>query len=111
MDNILSELKFDLDDFNPKALAEKIAGNLKTRRLELNITQEELARKSGVSLGSVKRFECKAEVSLKHLLMLAIALNATEEFTMLFSKKQYKSLDELISDTKVKSRKRARKND
>ncbi len=109
MANILSNNKFILDDFNPRAIAENIAKRLKLRRLELNITQKELANKSGVSYGSVKRFESISEISLKNLLMIAVVLNSTEEFNKLFSKQQYNSIDEIINDSEKEKRKRARK--
>jgi transcriptional regulator with XRE-family HTH domain len=109
MDNILADKTF-LNDFNPKLLATLIANNFKLRRLELNITQEYLAKKSSVSLGSLKRFETSDEISLKNMLLLAVALNATHEFKLLFSKQQYKNIEELTRITKKKTRKRARSN-
>ncbi len=108
MDNILSN-KYTFDDFNPNALALQIATNVKKRRLELNITQIELAQKSQVSLGSIKRFETSAEISLKNLLLISVALNATHEFKSLFSQQQFQSIDELTEAKKNKDRKRARK--
>ncbi|MBI9069828.1 MAG: helix-turn-helix transcriptional regulator [Salinivirgaceae bacterium] len=110
MNNILAD-NYILDDFNPKALAQNIANNFKTRRIEENITQTQLANQSSVSLGSIKRFESKAEISLKNILLLAVALNATHEFKELFSKQQYSSIDELTQIKEKKTRKRARKND
>lgn len=110
MDNILDDNGF-LDDFNPKVLAHTIATNFRSRRMELNIPQTALADKSGASLCSLKRFENKEEISLKNLLWLAVALNATHEFKLLFSKQQYSSIDELTQNTKNKTRKRARRND
>ncbi len=109
MDNILSNNDFVLDDFNPMSIAKNIAASLKQRRLELNITQTELAEKSGVSYGSIKRFETKYEISLSNLLMIAVVLNATEEFKLLFSKKQYTTIEEIVKMTEKKERKRARK--
>ena len=103
---MLSEI--DFLNSNPKALTLQIAINAKTRRLELNLTQEELAQKSGVSLGSVKRFESKHEISLKHLLLIAVVLNSTEDFKNLFLQKQYRSIDEVVVKKEMK-RKRARK--
>lgn len=108
MDNILSDNLFDLNQFNPQYLAEKIAERAKQRRLELNITQEELAMRSGVSFGSVKRFETMAKISLQHLLMIAVTLDATEDFSNLFSRKNYQSIDEVTNEKKTKTRKRAR---
>jgi hypothetical protein len=48
-----------------------------------------------VSLGSINRFENKYEKGFNNLLLLAVALNATQEFKTLFSKQQYKSIDEI----------------
>lgn len=111
MDNILANKNYLLDEFNPKHLAKKIVGNLRNRRIELNITQEDLAKRSGISLGSLKRFENKFEISLKNLLLLAVALNSTGEFKTLFAQKQYSSIDEIVVTKKKKTRKRARNND
>ena len=99
-----------IDDFNPKALALNISQRVKARRLEVNLTQAALAKLSGVSLGSLQRFENKAEISLKSLLKLAIALNATEEFKELFTKRNYQNINQVINQNENKTRKRGRKN-
>ena len=57
MDKILEDNNIVLDDFNPRAISKKIAERMKHRRLVLNLTQEKLSGMSGVSLGSLKRFE------------------------------------------------------
>ncbi len=111
MNNILSDKITLPKAFNPVAIAHEIRDNYKKRRLELNITQEELARRSAVSLGSIKRFETKAEISLKHLLRLAVVLNSTEAFHDLFSRKQFQSIEEVVSASQVNKRKRASAND
>lgn len=108
--NRLADIKINLDNFNPSFIAKNIEDNYKKRRLELNLSQIALSVKSGVSLGSIKRFENCSEISLKHLLMIALALQATEEFYSLFSTRQYTSISEIIQANKVKTRKRARKN-
>jgi transcriptional regulator with XRE-family HTH domain len=107
-DTILSDNYFDLDDFNPAVLAQKIAIQLKKRRIELNLTQQALSEKAGISLGSLKRFESKFEISLKSLLMIAVVLDATEEFHHLFSKKYYQNIQEVVKSKQNKTRKRAR---
>jgi transcriptional regulator with XRE-family HTH domain len=110
MDKILAYNNFIIDAFNPVTLAEGIAGRLKRRRLELNLTRKALAEKSGVSQGSLKRFEDSHEISLKHLLLLAVVLDSTEEFENLFSKKQYSTIDEALNAAVSKNRKRGRRN-
>jgi transcriptional regulator with XRE-family HTH domain len=44
------------------------------KRLDKNPTQEGLAKRSGVSLGSLKRFESSGHISLESLLKLALVL-------------------------------------
>lgn len=108
MDNILSNNEFILDDFNPYSIAKGISVRMKARRLELNLTQQALSSKSGVSLGTLKRFEHTGEISLKYLLMLAVTLNATEEFKLLFTTRQYTSIDQVLALKEAKKRKRGR---
>ena len=103
MDNIL-------DDNAPLSIAEKISQKMKRRRLDLNYTQEVLSQKSGVSLGSLKRFESISEISLKSLLQLAIALHATEPFYELFVVEKPERIDDILKQKKNVQRKRARKN-
>lgn len=99
-------MDFILDDFNPVSIAEKLALRLRKRRLFLNMTQKSLSEKSSVSLGSIKRFEKSGEVSLKHLLKLALVLDALDEFHNLFPKEDYNSIDDILKSRKQKERKR-----
>lgn len=110
MDNILADNDFILDAFNPASIAMDISARLRERRLELKLTQQGLAGKSGVSLGTLKRFESEHEISLKHLLMIAVVLDATEEFNSLFTKRQYGSIDEALNVISSKKRKRGSSN-
>ena len=99
-------MDFILDDFNPVSIAKKLAINLRKRRLFLNMSQKSLSEKSEVSLGSIKRFENTGEISLKHLLKLALVLDALEEFHNLFPEKEYNSIDDILKSRKQKERKR-----
>lgn len=78
-DNILS-----LISKTPDSLMLGIAERVKLRRLEKGWTQNMLATKSGVSLASYRRFESSGEMSLRSLVMLAFALDMTDEFEALF---------------------------
>jgi len=99
-----------LQDANPTAILRGISERVKRNRLELNLTQKALAARSGVSFGSLRKFETTGEISLKSLVKIAIALDATDVFADLFSRKQYQSIDELIQKTE-KVKKRGRKNE
>lgn len=83
---------------SPDKIAEEIAERVKKRRKELKLTQEQLSRKSGVSYGSVKRFETKGEISLSSLIKIAVALECESDFEELFKKRKYNSIQEVIDE-------------
>ena len=80
----------------PNEIARNLADKIKEHRKKLKISQEVLAQKSGVSLGSIKRFETKYEISLQSFIKIAIALDLDNEFENLFTQKTYTSIDEII---------------
>lgn len=92
----------------PREMAQYLAKQAKTKRLSLNFSQQTLADRSGVSYGTLKKFEQTGKISLGSLLKLAVILDSFEEFKDLFPAKklqQFTSLDEMIKD---KPRKRGR---
>jgi transcriptional regulator with XRE-family HTH domain len=76
----------------------EIAAREKYRRRRLGLTQAELARKAGMSLGSLRRFEQMGEVSFSSLVSLCYALGCQEELEQLFSKPAYRTLEEAMDD-------------
>ena len=80
----------------PNEIARNLAEKIKQQRKKLKISQQEFAQKSGVSLGSIKRFETKYEISLQSFIKIAIALDLDSDFEKLFSSKTYSSIDEVI---------------
>ena len=56
------------------------ADKFKSLRLSKGLTQAGLAKRSGVSLGTLKRFESTGEVSLGTLLHLANSLDCLDDF-------------------------------
>lgn len=90
-------------------IQEKVAQTLKGARLSANLTQEGLASRAGVSLGSLKRFEREAEISLKGLVRIAFALHLEDEIGTLFQPKQSSTLDALLKQSKTSKRQRGRK--
>ena len=81
----------------PTEIIKNLVLKIQDRRKKLKISQVELAQKSGVSLGSIKRVESKYEISLSSLIKIAIALDLDKDFDNLFSQKNYKSIDEVIN--------------
>jgi len=74
-----------LDLKTPREVRLDIAAKAKEQRLSLNISQNELAQRSGVSLGSVKRFESTGLISLPSLLEIALVLGRMQDFDTLFA--------------------------
>lgn len=58
----------------------KIAQRHRALRKRLNISQKEMAERSGVSLGSLKRFERSGKISLESLLKLAHLFGRLNDF-------------------------------
>ena len=79
------------------SIKQDLIKRIRQRRKEAKISQNTLAEKSGVSLGSVKRFEASGEISLSSLLRIAFALGYESDFNSLFSHKSYNSIDEIIN--------------
>ena len=75
----------DINLKTPKDIRLDIAAKAKARRLALDISQKELAVRSGVSLGSVKRFEASGLISLSSLLEIGLVLRQLQDFDMLFA--------------------------
>jgi transcriptional regulator with XRE-family HTH domain len=95
----------------PGLLMTGIAERIKERRLEKNWTQKMLAAKAGISFSSYRRFEAAGEISLRSLIMIAFALDMTDEFNTLFSRKSYQSIDDLLNAGQSKLRKRGTLNE
>lgn len=75
----------------------ELARREKSLRKLRGLSQLELARLSGVSLGSLKRFEHTGQISLESLLKIAYTLEAMDEFDHLFPERNLpRSLDELF---------------
>ena len=86
--------------FNPKTpndIAKELVEKIKQHRKKLKISQAQLAVKSGVSLGSIKRFESKYEISLNSFIKILIALNLEQDLENLFTQKNYNSINEVIN--------------
>ena len=94
---------------SPSEMQKAIASRARDLRLELNLSQQTLSEKSGVSYGSLKKFEQTGQISLESLLKLAVILGCMDDFKALFvqrSGEKALSLDELLGNGK---RKRGRK--
>lgn len=109
--NILSFLdNYALSNSND--IAQQLAHDFKQRRIEKNLTREDIAEKSGIALGNIARFEQKGLISLQNLIGLATALGYTAEIKNIFSEPKYTTMAELTQIRKNSGRKKAyHKND
>ena len=92
--NILSVLdSYTLN--NSDDIAIEIADAFRKRRIEKNLTREQVAEQSGVVVSNIVRFEKKGLISLKNLIGIAIALCYTSEIKSLFDQPKYSTMEEL----------------
>ena len=90
---------FDISDFVP---AQSLTGTVyelvrreKTARKAKKLTQKQLAERTGVSYGSIRRFEQTGEISLLSLVKIANALDCLEDFNELFKKSPVTNIRDL----------------
>jgi transcriptional regulator with XRE-family HTH domain len=85
-----------ITDFLPVITVNSMKTSLKDRfrlrRKELKLSQQNLAKQSGVSYGSIRRFESSGEVSLTSLLRMSQAMGLIDEFDPLFKLPRIKNL-------------------
>ena len=108
MNNILSLLEnYTLDTVDE--IAKGIAEDFRKRRIEKNLTREQVAEKSGIALANIVRFEQKGLISLKNLIGIAMAMEYTSEVKNIFSEPKYSTMEELTQIRKNTGKKRAHK--
>ena len=81
---------FDISDF---VQAQSLTGTVyelvkreKAARKAKKFTQKQLSERTGVSYGSIRRFEQTGEISLLSLVKIANALDCLEDFNALFKR-------------------------
>lgn len=79
---------------------QKLAQRVKLIRKRRSISQETLSAKSGVSYGSIKRFEISGKISLLSLTKIAIALDCADEIRGIFTEVPYQNIEEVINENK-----------
>ena len=82
----------------PEELDQKLADRVRNIRRRRSISQQKLAKMSGVSYGSIKRIETTGQISLITLTRIAIALGIADELRNIFSKVPYLSMEEVLNE-------------
>lgn len=88
--------KYSLEKL-PSDILKITAQNVAVLRKEQKLTQQDLADKSGVSYGSIKRFERFGQISFESLLKIAEALDRLDEFENLFIPKDNQRIQNLFN--------------
>jgi transcriptional regulator with XRE-family HTH domain len=105
-DNILS-----LIEKSPDAIMKGLSSRARARRLEMNLTQQALAARAGIPLGTYRRFEATGETSVRNLIMLALTLDMSDGFSGFFAERRYTSIEDVLERKKANARKRGRRNE
>ena len=84
----------------PEKLDLKLAKRVRNIRKRRSISQQKLSEMSGVSYGSIKRFESTGQISLLALTRIATALDLADELRNLFTQVPYKDISEVIRESR-----------
>ena len=104
-DNMLSVLEsYTLED--AEDIGKGIADDFRKRRIEKNLTREEIAERSGVAVSNIVRFEQKGLISLQNLILVARAMGYLAEVKGLFAQPKYSTMEELTQIRKNTGRKK-----
>ena len=79
-------------------IKQNLANAVREARTELGLSQEKLAAMSGVSHGSIKRFETTGQISLISLTKIAMALDIADELRNIFTQVPYRNIQEVINE-------------
>ncbi len=86
----------------------QISAHMREHRVSKNITQVQLAKRSGVSLSVLKKFETTGKISLESFVKLAFVLGLTGRvLDALKPQNTYTSMDELLESSEKPKRKNA----
>ena len=96
--------RYDSDE-----IARSLAGRVRAERLRQDLTQASLAKRSGVSLPTIQRYERTGQTSVENLLKLCHALGRIDEFAELLSPPRASSLSELERRAEIPKRQRGRR--
>jgi len=79
-----------------EGVARELALRVRSSRLARSLTQEGLASRSGVSFGTLKKFESTGRIALVSFVRLVIALDDEAALESLLLEKKFSSLDEVL---------------
>jgi transcriptional regulator with XRE-family HTH domain len=95
----------------PAKAQKKLAEQARARRLQMELTQEGLAERSGVALPTLRKFERTGALSLESFLKLHMVLGGLEDIlkTTEVKDKLFSSIDDVLKADSSPSRKRGKR--
>ena len=96
--------------YSSKALIGSLSERLRNYRIDMGLTQKQLAEKSGVSLRCIQHLENKEDVQVSNLCKVMIALGLSDRITELVPDVSRRPSDYLVKESPRK-RVRAKKSD
>lgn len=84
----------------PGDIAVEMAARVRGRRLAQNLSLEGLARRSGVALGTLKKFERTGQIALVSFIRLVICLKDEAALENLLLEQKFETLDEILQSGK-----------
>ncbi len=88
----------------PQEVAKELADRLRQHRLARAWSREELARRSGVTVASIKHFELTGAISLHRLLSLCFTLKVIDDFDTVLSLPSPTTMQELKKSLQTRQR-------
>ena len=95
----------------PSEAQKDLATNARAHRLQMELTQEGLAKRAGVPLPTLRKFEQKGAISLKSFLKIQMALGGLKDILQATQVKvaPFSSIDEVLKAGSAPPRKRGRR--
>lgn len=93
---------------SPSDTLDEIRDRFKQRRLTMHLTREGLAKRSGVTVWSLKRFENTGLIAFDSLLKIAFVLDCLTDFDKIASDDvqalSTRSLDDVLADGRTRKK-------
>lgn len=95
----------------PSKAQKKLAEHVRARRLQMQLTQQGLAERSGVPLPTLRKFEQKGSISLESFLKLQMVLGGLEDILKATQIKDtlFSSIDDVLESDNNSTRKRGKR--
>jgi transcriptional regulator with XRE-family HTH domain len=101
----------DIKLMSPKEIVVELGSRLKSRRLSLRVTQEELAQRAGLNVGTIKNLEAKTGAcTLDTVVRASVALGLADHFEQIFivKPKSIAQMEQIAQAPKLRARRSRR---